>query len=91
MIFGGINNEQIQFNEETIWTGQPHFYENPNATPANLASIRSTVANHVAISSGQMNSFMSVPLRQAMYQPAGSLMLERFPFRSGELPALARS
>lgn len=75
MVFGGINSEQIQFNEETIWTGQPHFYENPNATPANLASIRAKVFNGQALSTTERNNFMSVPLRQAMYEPAGSLML----------------
>ena len=35
--------EQIQFNEETVWCGQPHDYSNPNATPAHLASIRANV------------------------------------------------
>ncbi|HYG23462.1 MAG TPA: glycoside hydrolase family 95 protein [Verrucomicrobiae bacterium] len=75
MIFGGVNSEQIQFNEETIWTGQPHFYENPNATPANLASIRAKVFNGQSISTTEKNKFMSVPLRQAMFQPAGSLLL----------------
>src|SRR2546421_337914 len=31
MIYGGISNEDIQFNEDTLWTGQPHEYQHPGA------------------------------------------------------------
>ena len=31
MFFGGITNEQIQFNESTLWTGQPHEYQHAGA------------------------------------------------------------
>ena len=24
MVYGGVTQETIQFNEETLWTGQPH-------------------------------------------------------------------
>src|SRR5215510_502505 len=40
MVYGGIGNEQIQFNEDTIWGGQPHDYSNPNASAANLALLQ---------------------------------------------------
>jgi alpha-L-fucosidase 2 len=75
MVFGGVAADEIQFNEDTIWTGQPHYYENPRATPTNLASIRTSVFNHQALSTSQQTNFMSVPLRQAMYEPAGGLVL----------------
>ena len=26
MVYGGVGSEQIQFNEDTICTGQPHYY-----------------------------------------------------------------
>ena len=26
MVFGGIADERIQFNEDTLWTGRPHDY-----------------------------------------------------------------
>src|SRR5689334_9336417 len=26
MIFGGVVDERIQFNEDTLWTGEPHDY-----------------------------------------------------------------
>src|SRR5229473_1524590 len=32
MVFGGLTNEQIQFNEDTIWAGQPHDYSHPGAS-----------------------------------------------------------
>ena len=31
MIFGGVTNERIQFNESTLWTGKPHDYQHPGA------------------------------------------------------------
>jgi alpha-L-fucosidase 2 len=31
MIFGGVENERIQFNEETLWTGEPRSYSRPGA------------------------------------------------------------
>ena len=34
MIFGGVGAEHIQFNESTIWTGQPHCYDHEGAVNA---------------------------------------------------------
>ena len=31
MIYGGTKEETIQFNEETLWTGQPHDYAHEGA------------------------------------------------------------
>jgi len=31
MIFGGISHERIQFNEQTVWAGEPHNYAHPGA------------------------------------------------------------
>ncbi len=31
MVFGGIENDRIQFNEETLWTGEPRNYSRPGA------------------------------------------------------------
>jgi len=31
MIFGGVEEEHLQFNESTIWTGQPHEYQHEGA------------------------------------------------------------
>ena len=31
MIFGGVESDRIQFNEETLWTGEPRDYTHPGA------------------------------------------------------------
>ena len=31
MVFGGIEKDRIQFNEETLWTGEPRNYNRPGA------------------------------------------------------------
>ncbi len=31
MVFGGASDEHIQFNESTLWTGQPHEYQHDGA------------------------------------------------------------
>ena len=32
MVFGGVNEDHIQFNEETLWTGAPHDYSHEGAS-----------------------------------------------------------
>ena len=39
MIFGGIEQDRIQFNEETLWTGEPRNYNRPGASKS-LDTIR---------------------------------------------------
>ena len=31
MVYGGITNEHLQFNESTLWTGKPHEYQHEGA------------------------------------------------------------
>jgi alpha-L-fucosidase 2 len=85
MIYGGIGSEQIQFNEDTIWGGQPHDYSNPNATPFQLATLQTNCFNFMAdaaILSEATTYLMSVPIREAAYQNPGALVLN-FPQTSG--------
>jgi len=39
MVFGGIEKERIQLNEETVWTGKPRWDANPDALK-NLPKVR---------------------------------------------------
>ena len=39
MVFGGAPEERIQFNESTLWTGEPRDYSHPGASN-HLAAIR---------------------------------------------------
>src|SRR5882757_8234407 len=43
MVFGGIFDERIQFNEDTLWKGQPHDYVRDGAGER-LVEIRSLLA-----------------------------------------------
>ena len=78
MVYGAVGSEQIQFNEDTIWTGQPHDYTNPNSTPTHLAAIQTECFNRTAdatILADATSYLMSSPIREASYQDAGSLVL----------------
>ena len=76
MIFGGVADERIQFNEDTLWTGRPHDYANPEARPQ-LPAIRQLLAEGKAKEAGQLAKakFLGDPPRQKAYQPFGNLHL----------------
>ena len=76
MVYGGVDQEIIQFNEETLWEGKPHDYANSGAY-GYLEEIRSLLfqgeqkkAEEIA-----MENFMSDPLRQKAYQAFGELKI----------------
>ena len=76
MVFGGTAKERIQFNEDTLWAGQPHDYSHQGAARY-LPEVRRLLfegkqkdAERLA-----MEQMMSVPLRQVPYQPFGDLTL----------------
>lgn len=77
MIFGGTTNERIQFNEHTLWVGEPRDYSHPGASN-HLAAIRQLLFEGKQKEAEQlaMAEFMSVPLRQMAYQPFADLRLE---------------
>ncbi len=84
MVFGGIDHERIQFNETTVWTGEPHDYAHPGAYQS-LGKIRELLwaGRQKEAEDLAMNEFMSVPVRQKAYQALGDLELD-FP---GVVPA----
>ena len=79
MVFGGTEQERIQFNEDTVWTGAPHDYAHEGAVKA-LPEIRRLLFEGKQREAEKLagEQFMSVPLRQTAYQPFGDLNL-RFP------------
>jgi alpha-L-fucosidase 2 len=82
MVFGGTETERIQFNEETLWDGQPQDYTHKGAHEY-LDDIRQLVFDGRQDEAQElaMEKFMSVPLRQMNYQPFGDLYLS-FPGHS---------
>jgi alpha-L-fucosidase 2 len=85
MVFGGVRQERIQFNEDTLWLGAPNDYARPGSV-AHLPQIRQLLFEGKQREAEQlaMQEFMSVPLRQMSYQPLADLLLD---FEGHENPA----
>jgi len=77
MVFGGVESEHIQFNEETLWTGAPNDYAHKGASQT-LNVIRQLLFDNKQEEAHTlaMKEFMSIPLNQKEYQPFGDLYLE---------------
>ena len=76
MVFGGIAGEELQINEDTLWSGGPYQPINPDALP-HLEEVRQLVFNgRYAEAEALANRFsMARPHLQMSYQPAGNLWL----------------
>ncbi len=74
MIYGGVETDQIQFNEETLWTGAPNDYAHKGAYQY-LGQIRQLLfdGKQKEAEDLAMEQFMSVPLKQMAYQAFGDL------------------
>lgn len=77
MVFGGIRRERIQFNEQTLWNGEPHEYQHPGARNS-LPAIRELLFQGRQKEAEDLaaKTFMSLPLGQRAYQAFGDLILE---------------
>jgi len=89
MIFGGAAHERIQFNEHTVWTGEPHDYAHKGAAQS-LARIRELLwaGKQKEAEDLAMREFMSEPLHQRAYQAFGDLLIE---MPEGEIAGYRRS
>lgn len=76
MVFGGVLDERLQFNEDTLWKGHPHDYVRTGASD-HLAEIRQLLfaGNVKAAEELSRQTFLSDPVRQKAYQPFGDLHL----------------
>ena len=92
MVFGGTASERIQFNEDTVWQGEPRSYANRGARRW-LSRIRSLLFRGKQMEAEElaMDRFMSVPLRQKAYQSFGDLLIERRGFTDSEVTEYRRS
>jgi hypothetical protein len=76
MVFGGIVQEHLTLNEDTLWSGGPYDPTNPEALAA-LPQVRALIfagkyrEAHKLVEA----KMMARPLWQAAYQPVGSLLL----------------
>jgi alpha-L-fucosidase 2 len=79
MMFGGIEEEQLQLNEDTLWAGGPHDPANPDALRA-LPEVRALIfaGKYQEAHDLVEKRMLGKPAKQAPYQTVGSLLL-RFP------------
>ncbi len=76
MVFGGVNEEQFQLNEDTLWSGAPHDYNHPSASE-HLAEIRRLIKERQFAEAETFGNqtMLGTPKDQASYQPLGDLKL----------------
>ena len=76
MVFGGVFDERIQFNEDTLWNGFPHDYDRAGAHD-HLGEIRQLLFDNKIKRAEDVTrkTFLSDPIRQKAYQPFGDLRL----------------
>ena len=76
MIMGGTEEERIQLNEETLWTGAP-YDPTTSGGPEALPEIRRLVfeGNYLQAHDLFGRKMMGYPADQMMYQPLGNLWL----------------
>ena len=72
MVFGGVKEERLQLNEDTLWSGAPRQWNNPGARE-HLAEVRHLVlAEHDYAGADKVCRLMQGPFAEA-YQPLGDL------------------
>ena len=76
MVFGGVGQERLQLNEDTLWAGEPYDPVNSQARQA-LPEVRRLVFDGKYREAAKLISakVMSRPLGQMPYETAGDLML----------------
>lgn len=84
MVFGAVEQEQIQFNEDSVWYGGPRDRNNPDALE-NLPLLRQLLFDGRLKEAHQLAemAFSGTPRSQRYYLTAGDLML-RFEHPAGE-------
>nr|WP_243740863.1 glycoside hydrolase family 95 protein [Streptomyces sp. 8K308] len=77
MVYGGTAVEELRLNEDTLWAGAPHDYDNPRARQA-LPEIRRLVfAGYWGAARRLVDAdFLGVPASQAQFQTMGGIRLE---------------
>jgi alpha-L-fucosidase 2 len=76
MVFGGVENESLQLNEDTLWAGGPYDPNNPDALAA-LPEARRLIFEGKYADANRLigDKMMAKPLRQMPYEPVGDLLL----------------
>jgi alpha-L-fucosidase 2 len=77
MVFGGVDKERIQINEDTIWDGYPRDPANPAALKA-LPEVRRLLFENKNDEATKLagKTMMGIPSGVRSYQPLGDLLIE---------------
>ena len=77
MVFGGVDREHLQLNEDTLWAGGPYAPDNTNALAA-LPEVRKLVfeGKYDEASSLIGQKMLAQPPRQMPYETLGDLFLD---------------
>lgn len=78
MVFGGVAQERIQLNEDTLWSGGPYDPLNPAAGPEAVAEVRRLIAERKFADAEALANerLLARPLGQMAYQTFGDLFIE---------------
>jgi len=76
MVFGGTENERLQLNEDTLYSGGPYDPSNPEALET-LPKVRQLIFDGKYRDADALigEKMMARPLRQMPYQPVGDVLL----------------
>src|SRR5215510_1315850 len=85
MVFGKVDTEHIQLNEDTVWAGEKRDRNNPEALK-NLQEVRRLpfAGKPVEAQTLAENTLMGIPKRLPPYQPLGDLWI-KFAASPGEV------
>jgi alpha-L-fucosidase 2 len=77
MVYGNVENEIIQLNENTLWSGGPNRNDNPNAL-GSLSEIRKLIfeGKHKEAEKLADQNFISKKSHGQMFQPIGNLNIK---------------
>lgn len=77
MVFGGVEKERIQLNEESVWAGHPREGNNPSAL-RNLPEVRRLLFAGKETEAADLagKTMMGIPMRIQSYQTLGDLWIE---------------
>ena len=76
MVFGGIEHERLQLNEDTLWAGGPYDPANPQALDALPIARRLIFAGKYGEAHALVaDKMLGRPVRQMPFQPVGDLLL----------------
>ena len=73
MVFGGVERERLQLNEDTLWTGGPREWNNPDA-PKALAEVKRLLAEGRYVEADRAARGMQGVFTQS-YAPVGDLLI----------------